>query len=277
MGLLDVLGGSADLPEFKAYDTVSGVGSTDIEGDRITTSLDPRFAAISEALTGGLAGGLSSSLSPEQLAFGQQATETGAGFLQSAGQFDPFAAAETQFGRMEEILAPGRDRARESLEGRLLRQGRLGSTGGGRTQEGLETAIEQSRRSNLYDAFGQAQGVQQQQANLAQLFGGLGLGIEQGQFQQQLGGLQGALGLEQAPLAFAEFGSSLSGQRSQHQQAQAQLEAQRNQALMGMIGGVGSGLMSGGMGFTPPSFTGAFFGGGGGTGPAGFDLTSLAY
>ena len=274
MGLLDVLGGGGSVPDYKAYDTVSGVGSTMVDGDRITTQLDPRFAAISEALTGGLAGGISPSLSPEQLAFGREATGAGAGFLRNLGSFDPFEAAQTQFGRMEEILAPGRERARESLEGRLLRQGRLGSTGGGRTQEGLETAIERSRQQSLYDAFGQAQGVQAQQGQLAQMLGGLGLGVEQGQFQRQMGGLQGALGLEQSPLAFAEFGSSLSGQRSQHQQAQAMADAQNMQALMGFAGGIGSGFLSSGAGFSFPSFGGGSMNTGS---TAGFDPYSLAY
>lgn len=262
MGLVsDILGGGGDVPEYKPYSTRSGVGRTRVRGDVITTTLDPRYQAISEALTGGLAGGMRTGMTPEELALGAAATGRGLGFLEAMGPADPFAAAETQFGRMEEILAPGREQARAELEGKLLRQGRLGSTGGARTQAALEESIEQSRRAGLVEALQQATGLQAHQAQMAGALGGLGIGVGETQFGRQMGALSGALGLEQAPLAFAQLGTSLSGQRSQHQIAQAQMEAQKMQALMGGLGGLASGFMTGGMGPLFSAGAGALTGG----------------
>ena len=59
-----------------------------------------------------------------------QALDIGGGAFGALGTFDPQAAAQQRYGAIEELMAPGRQRARQSLESRLFSQGRLGGTGG---------------------------------------------------------------------------------------------------------------------------------------------------
>lgn len=252
---------AAQMAQFNPYSITSGIGTGTFEGGKGVSELDPRFQNLSGLLSGQAETFLGGAAQPQAsgiplyqrgiqqaLPFFQQAGATaaqapGAGFLSQLQEFDPYQAAETQFGRLEEILDPGRERARGSLEARLLSQGRLGSTGGGVQQEGLETAIEQSRRQGLFDAFGQAQQTQQnllglgtglnqqqmQRAAQQQALGlgqagfltgagaGLeGLGLSRQQMQQQLGlgALGGATGLEQMPLDQLRLGGQLGGARA---------------------------------------------------------------
>jgi len=224
MGSLDSLfGGGADVPAYTPFGGTSGFGTVGFEGDRAQVTLDPRYQSAVDQLLGGFQG-VSPTLSPEQLALGTQATERGGAFLEQLGT-DPFAIAEQQFQRMEDILRPERERTRTATTEQLLAQGRLGSTGGARTQEALETAIEQSRRAGLTEAFGQAQGVQAQQAALGQQLGAFGLSTEQQQLQRMLQSLGAAQATEAMPLQLADYLSTLSGQRSQHQVAAAELES----------------------------------------------------
>lgn len=144
------------------YDPVTG---------QLTTSLDPRFAAQSQALLGQATG-----------AFGQM------------GTFDPNLMAAEQFRRMEDILAPERERARQAQESRLFAQGRLGATGGALEQEAFQSAIEQQRKTNLLQAFQEAYN---RQAQLQQL--GMGALGAAGQLEQMpLQAYQAGLGLGEA-------------------------------------------------------------------------------
>lgn len=229
MGLVsDVLGGGDGFsaPKFKPYSGSSGFGDIDITGQRAEVSLDPKYQAIVNQLLQGI-GGLSPSLSSEQLAFGEDATRTGAGFLSALESTDPFDVAEKQFERMEAILEPGRERARTRTTEQLLAQGRLGSRSHGVTpeQESLESAIEQSRRAGLAEAFGQAQGVQRQQADIAQGMGAFGLSTEQAQLQRMLESLGSATAVEALPLELGNYLANLTGQRSAHEMRGAELEA----------------------------------------------------
>lgn len=201
MGFLDDLGKGFGIggdgvttPEFSMIPGSYGVGGVRYEDGELKSSLDPKYQAIVDQLLG------MRELSPEQQAFGTQATGAATGFLREAAATDPFDMAERQFARMEEILNPVREKERTSLEGRLLRQGRLGSTGGGETQGAFEEAIDQSRRQGLYDAFQQAQGVQRQQADLANLFGGIGRTTEQTNLDRMLAALGSATATEAMPL-----------------------------------------------------------------------------
>ena len=91
----------------------------------------------------------------------------GLGFINQLNKFDPFEAAQTQFNRLEEILQPERDSARQQLQNKLLSQGRLGSIstnlegdiigGGAADQLALEQAIERERQRNLINQFSLAQ------------------------------------------------------------------------------------------------------------------------
>jgi hypothetical protein len=189
-------GGGAVTPEFSMVRGAFGTGSVDYDpATGITSSLSPKYQALIDELLA------ERKLSPEQQELARSATAKGAGFLEALGSTDPFDIAEKQFERMESILAPGRERSRSALESRLLRQGRLGSTGGALSQEGLETAIEQSRRAGLAEAFQQAQGVQAQQADIGQKLGAFGLTSEQEQLQRILSAISGATATEAMPLS----------------------------------------------------------------------------
>lgn len=243
MGLVDSLfgGGGASAPEFKAYSTSSGLGDFNVKGDQITTKLSPEYRQIVEQLVGAF-GGASPSYSPETLGLGKAATQTGAGFLESLGSYDPFAAAEEQFNRMDAILAKGRERDRTALEEKLLRQGRLGSTGGGISEEALAAAQEDARQKSLIDAFGQAQGVQAQKAQLAQSFGAFGGSIEDQQLQRLLQSLGTATSLEAMPSQIGAAGNQLTSARAQYNLGKTELDNANQGAGWGdIVGGVLSG------------------------------------
>lgn len=204
---------AAEQAAFNPYDIQGGAfGGVQFDRDAGTArlSLDPRMQQISDLYAqqaGQFAG-------QGQTALGQQAGALGEQFLGGINA-DPFAAAQTQFGRMEDILNPARQRQRESLEARLLKQGRLGSTGGTLQQEGLETAIDQSSSQNLYNALQQSQALQGQQASLGQQLGLFGQQQQDVGFNQAQARLGGVSGLEQQLYNAANLGSSLGGRQSQ--------------------------------------------------------------
>jgi len=168
-----------DIPtaEFTPMDITSGAGTATFDEGVGTFQLSPELQATYEQLLGGGREGIA-----------------------AAGGYDPYAAAETLFGRMDQILAGGRERQRQGLESRLLSQGRLGSTGGAFEFQGLESTIEAERARQLNQAFGTAQQVQQGMfgRGLAELQAGIGL---QGIGQSQLAlGLQAGQGAQQAQM-----------------------------------------------------------------------------
>ena len=204
---------AAEQVAFNPYDIQGGAfGGVqfDKEAGTAQLSLDPRMQQISDLYAqqaGQFAG-------QGQTALGQQAGALGEQFLGGINA-DPFAAAQTQFGRMEDILAPSRQRQREALEGRLLKQGRLGSTGGGVQQEAQQTAFDQSSSQNLYNALQQSQALQGQQATLGQQLGMFGQQQQDVGFNQAQARLGGISGLEQQLYNAANLGSNLGGRQSQ--------------------------------------------------------------
>lgn len=203
---------AAEQAKFNPYDVQGGAfGGVQFDRDAGTAqlSLDPRMQQISDLYSQQA----QQFAGQGQTALGQQAGALGQGFLGGI-QTDPFAAADTQFQRMEEILNPARQRQREALEGRLLKQGRLGSTGGSLQQEGLEGAIEQSRQKGLFDALQQSQGLQAQQAGLGQQLGLFGQQQQDVGFNQSQARLGGVSGLEQQLYNAANLGSNLGGNQS---------------------------------------------------------------
>lgn len=148
-----------------------------------------------------------------QTALGQQAGALGQQFLGGI-QADPFAAAQTQFGRMEDILNPARQRQREALEGRLLKQGRLGSTGGALQQQGFETGIEEARQRGLFNALQQSQGLQAQQVGLGTQLGLLGQQQQDVGFQQAQARLGALTGIEQQGQRLLELGAGFGGRQA---------------------------------------------------------------
>ena len=187
-------GGGSSQAQTPTPIDISGGGLFDTTG-KGQISLTPEMQAIQQQLLG-TAGG--------QGQFQQQAGQLGAGFLGQVGEFDPFAAAQTQFGRMEDILAPQRDQQRLAQESRLFSQGRLGSTGGSQQQQALENVFSQQQAQNLAQALGQAQDIQGQQ-------------IERGAFlsqipqAQQTQALQNLLGIQKGGLSQLQAGLSGGG------------------------------------------------------------------
>lgn len=171
-----------------SFDISGGLttGGFDAATGEVTTGLDPRLAGLQEQLLGGAGAFLGEAGAGSQLRGLQE------GFLGQLGEFDPFQAAETQFNRLDTILEPGRTRARSGTAASLLSSGRLGSTGGARTQAALEGEIERQRQTLLGEQFEGAQRVQQG------LFGlGAGLqGLEESRFGMGQQALAGALGLD---------------------------------------------------------------------------------
>jgi hypothetical protein len=203
---------AAGQAEFSPYDVFGAFGQTqfDPETGQARMIASPEMAALQ-----GLFGQQAQQFAgQQQTPMGALAAQGGLGFLTAGMETDPFALAETQFGRMEEILAPGRERQRGTLEERLLAQGRLGSTGGSLQQQSLEEAIEQSRRAQLVEALGQAQGIQQQQIGLGTQLGLFGQGQEDVGFQRAMQRLGGMQSLEQPLMQYAQLGSQLGGRQA---------------------------------------------------------------
>lgn len=240
MGMLDsVFGGGAEMPEYKAYDVSSGAGEVTVEGDQITSKVSPQYQAVIDKLLGGV-GTLQPGYSEGVLAGGTESTGLGRGILQQLGaNLDPFTMAEEQFNRMDAILEPGRREARQLSAADRLRRGRLGSTGGAREVEGQERGIELARQQLLADALGQSQGVQAQQARLGTNLLATGASTEDVQLNRLLKSLGSAMSTEALPTTIAQYGSTLSGQRSQHQQAKAEFDAANAGAGFGdILGGL---------------------------------------
>ena len=227
--------------KFKPYDVSGAFGQGIIDADTGQASFEmtPEMQQIQDlyqqqALT--YAG-------QDQTAIGQQAGALGQDFL---GQInaDPYAAAESQFSRMEDILNPARQRQREALESRLLRQGRLGSTGGSLQQQGLETGIEESRRRGLFDALSQSQQMQQNQSNMGTKLGLFGQQQEDVGFQKAQGRLGGIANVDAQALDYLRLGSALGGRQAQAGAAGARFgmegAAAGQAALLGAAAGEGA-------------------------------------
>lgn len=260
------------------------------------TGTSPQLGQLSESAL---------SQSPDLFNAGYRALGAGAGTLGQAqglfnqgrtalgtlGAMSPSQAASERFSALEELMNPARQRDREALESRLLRQGRLGSTGGGLDQEALETAVEQSRRANALAAFDEARTQQQHQLGLGSgLFGiggglgqlGLGIsglgrgllssGMDMGRFGAQLGEIPFArgqsllgitTGLENQLLDQLRLGGSFGQAQMQASQARAPYLAESADITGRMIAGLGQGF---GGALTPPAQAGSLnqsvFGGG---------------
>lgn len=236
----------AGMTAYNPYDVMSGLGTGTFQDGQATAALSPQMQQFSNLFGQQAMQGLGYQPDIGQITgMGQQALGLGQGFLGQLGTFDPMQAAGEQFGRMESILAPGRQLQTEGLESKLLRQGRLGSTGGSLQQQALSGAHEQSRTQGLYDAFGQAQAAQQNLLGMGQGLTSLGLPMAGYGQQQGMQNLQQMIGLEQLPLQQLQMGGGFGTQQSQAgaRGAQyiydaAQQEADAQAALFSGIGGL---------------------------------------
>lgn len=205
----DLLGGtpSAEVVKAQAFDIsgATGTGSFDPKTGEIISTLSPELQALFEQQlqqAGGFLGSVGTA--------GETAIQTGEGFLSAAQTFDPFAAAEEQFKRLDAILAPGRNAASMGTAGGLLATGRLGSTAGNRVQAETEAAIERERQQLLHDSLASATGVSESLVNRGVTAGAFGL--DQKNITQALGlqALGGAFGIDSQSQALLGLGGQLS-------------------------------------------------------------------
>jgi hypothetical protein len=147
-------------------------------------------------------------LVPGVTGFGQRAFQTAQEQLGAAAGFDPLAAAEERFGRLQAVLGQQRERQRGSLESRLLAQGRLSGTSGDILQGELERGFAAEDAALLERAFGESEQAQARAIQQGLQAGAAGTTAQQSQFQQFLQGVPVA---EQAGLAPVRLAGALSG------------------------------------------------------------------
>lgn len=204
-----------DVQEASPFSVDTGGFSGSFQGGQLTGQMSPELQRMYDqqlqqaSMFGGLVPGA-----------GRGLALAGNRALGQLGSFDPFAAAEEQFSRLDAILEPGRQQARAGTAAGLLSSGRLGSTAGARTQAEVEGEIERQRQSLLGEQFMGAQQTQQNLANMA-------LGLTQGGTQQQAalqglsqGALGGALSLDSQLQAALGLGSNVSKPAAVAQQEQ---------------------------------------------------------
>lgn len=222
--------GEASKVPFTPYTMTTGFGTTGVTPTGATATTAPEYAGIRQQALG-LAG-------------------------QTLGAINPAEAAQTLYGQIEAIAAPGREREQLALQQRLARQGLLGfgttlpTTGGGartvnplfesllsaqetaRAQQALQAqqfgTSEATRQAALAQGLlGQAQDIDQQTLAQLQTTGQLGINLNQLEQANRARALQAQLAGISAPLT---TGLSAAQLRQADLQRQAQLGAQAAQA-----------------------------------------------
>jgi hypothetical protein len=198
-------GDGFDVQQASPYSIDTGAFSGSFKGGHLQGSMSGDMRQASQRNMY-----LSRRFGNEVLSSGQPYLTAGQGALSQLGSFDPFAAAEEQFGRLDAILEPGRNQARMGTAGGLLSTGRLGSTAGSRTQAEVEGEIERQRQGLLGEQF---LGAQQTQQNLMQMATGLtqaGRGEQAAVQGMQTGALTNALNIDSQLQAALGLGSTVS-------------------------------------------------------------------
>ena len=221
--------GQASQVPFTPYTMTTGFGTTGVTPTGATATTAPEYEALRQQSLG-LAG-------------------------QTLGAINPAQAAQTLYGQVEALAAPGREREQLALQQRLARQGLLGfgttlpTTGGGartvnplfesllsaqetaRAQQALQAqqfgTAEATRQAALAQGLlGQAQGIDQQTLAQLQATGQLGINLNQLEQANRARALQAQLAGISAPLT---TGLSAAQLRQADLQRQAQLGAQASQ------------------------------------------------
>ena len=237
---------AAEQAQFRPYDVSGIIGKSTFNEGSQTAGFDPND--FTQGITQQLQDPIAGQLGQEQTQAGAFGAAGGLGFLQQGLNTDPFNVAQERFGQLEQILNPGREQQRQSLESRLLRQGRLGSTGGSLQQQGQEAAFEQQRQRGLFDVFNDAQKLQQSQIGLGQnltLFGQQQQEVGLGQGLNRLNALSG---IETQGRGLIDLGGVLGGRQSSAGaqagafglQGQAASTAAQLGAAKGLSGALGS-------------------------------------
>jgi len=213
-GLFGVEGGeSVDPIEFNPYNVSSTLGQSTVSGQSVDARLSPELQALYSGLLGrvglgqaqiptaqslmGQTGGLQQT-AQDVLARAPQFQEQAQGLLGRAqSQFDIARDPQAAIDFQRRAYGPELERQRLSQESRLLNQGLLGSTTGSLQREGLaqgqNRALIQGAQGQQQQAFQQGLGLLGQATGLEQLgLGALGQGAQQELARQQFeAGLQG--------------------------------------------------------------------------------------
>lgn len=201
---------------------------------------------------------------------GQQALSASQGILRGVGAFNPEQQAQTRFGRLQSILAPDRERARSSLESRLLAQGRLDSSGGALQYGEQERAFAAEDAALLDRMYAEAEGQRTQEIQNADLLANTGGRVATGLFAQAQAAEQSRQG-EYSPLfQLLNASNALEQQKLGRFQNVASLQLGRYGAqggggggsgALGAIGTIGGGIIGGMYGGAAGATAGAQIGG----------------
>lgn len=232
----DAARAAAEGAKFDPYNVTGafGTGTFNPEDNTAQVNLSPEMQAIQnqyQQQAGQFAG-------QGQTDIGALAGQGALGFMQGGMQADPTALAQSQFDKMQTMLAPSRGRSQEALESRLLQQGRLGSTGGGVQQGAQQEAFGQQDQQMMLNALQQGRADQQAQLGLGQQLGMFGQQQQDVGFNQAQARLGGMQGIDQQALSYLNMGSALGGR---------QAAAGQNAGAFGMEGaGAGTAALLGG-------------------------------
>lgn len=233
--------GAGQQIKFSPYNINTGFGKGMFSGKTASTELAEPYSKIVRGIMPQLASAFQAT-DPRIAALSGQALGAAGGAFGALGSFDPRMAAQEQYNMLEELMAPSRQRDRESLESRLLAQGRLGSTGGGESERALGEVFEQSRLQNALAAFGESRAQQGFLGNQAGMFGQLGAQLGELPFARSQSMLQTALGLEQLPVDLLRLGGSFGQAEANAAASRAPYLAEAGDITGRTIAGLGTGL-----------------------------------
>lgn len=229
---------AAEGAKFDPYDITGAFGTGSFANGEASGTLNPNMQLIQDRF------------GREARQFSQQGqtgigalADTGAmGFMQAGMQADPYALAQSQFGKMQEMLAPSRGRSRDALEARLMRQGRLGSTGGALSEQAQQTAFGQQDQRMMLDALQQGRADQTFQLGMGQQLGMFGQQQRDVGFNKAQSRLSGIQGMDAQLMSYLQMGGAFGGRQAAAGAIQGQFGMQgagaQSAALLGGAAGM---------------------------------------
>ena len=254
-------GGFSATPEFDEEGNFTGVGTSMGLSDQEKAFQQSMLTRAQTQLAGTPYGQQAGRTAAEQ------AFKLGGGMMTALRDTDMAQREQDIYGRIRAAQSPEEQRQAQAMEERLAAQGRLGvqtaQFGGTPEQLAFGKAQAEARNSAMLQAMGQAQAEQSQLAQQAQMFTGMGSQLSQADLQQlaaqqNLGvGSMGAaylpqtqmMQLQQAMMPYQQMQQQgqLFGAGQYGETMMSGLEARlvAEQAKANLLGGIGSGLLSG--------------------------------
>lgn len=227
---------------YNPYDVqAGGIGSVSFRPGGVDVTTDPRLAEQSRLLAAVNQQNLQAAPQAAQQAgrFAGNAADVSQQLLTQAGQFDPLAAAESRFQKLQSALAPSRQRQEAALQEQLFRQGRGNSGVANQQTAEQQAAYRLADVQALNSMYGEAQQQQNQAIQTGLQAGASGYTVGQGQFQQALQGTEAGLNLAKQPLGLATVGQALGANETSADAARNTAISQYNQSQAGTGGGGG--------------------------------------